>query len=143
MKKKIINDISGLSLIEIMVAFSILTVAYIAIMASFPTALSINKGAESSTLAAYLAQQKIEELSSMPYDSIATGTIEALHNLSADSSNYLYFFERQTDVSYIDGNLAATTTDLGIKKISTTVYYTDASTRTKKPYVLTILNSQK
>lgn len=130
-------------MIEVMVSFSILVVAFMALISSFPTALSINKSAESATLASYLAQQKIEELSSLSYDDIATGTIESLHNLSASSSDYLYFFERETTVSSLDGNLAATSTDSGLKKISTTVYYNDAATRVRKSYNLIFLTSQK
>lgn len=134
---------SGFSLIEIIIAFSILSVAYIGMMRSFPLALSINKSSELGTVSAYLAQSKIEEVSSLAYENIATGTIEALHRLSATTTDYLYQFERETLCTNVDGNLAASSTDSGIKKISSTVYFHDPSTRARKSLNITILNTKR
>lgn len=132
----------GFSLIEVMVAFSILIVTYISLVGSFPTALAINKGAESISIASYLAQDKIEELNSNDYTAIATGTAESLHRLSNDTNSYLYNFERETRIYSVDANLQSTTTDTGLKIASTTVYYADARKNTKS-YSLTLLISQK
>lgn len=134
---------AGFSLIEIMVALGILSVAFISLMSSFPTALSISKGAENITVAAYLAQQKLEEVNSLGYENIATGTIESLHRLSATSTDPLYRFERETIITNVDGDLNASSTDSGLKKIQTTVYFHDPATRVIKSYSISILNSQK
>ena len=63
--KKLLKQQRGLSIIEIMVAFSILTIAFVGLTQAFPFGLSINKTAENSTIASYLAQDKIEELFSL------------------------------------------------------------------------------
>lgn len=140
--KKYLNQ-QGLSLIEIMVALTILTIAFIGLMQSFPYGLSINKAAENTTIASYLTQDKIEELHSLGYNDIATGALEIRHRLSDDQTSYLYFYQRQTEVNYIDGNLSNSVSDTGMKKISVTVYYTNALSKTEKSYNITTLISRR
>jgi len=117
-----------------MVSFSILGVAFISLMQAFPTALNINKTAKNATNASYLAQAEIESLYSLGYDKIATGTIEIKHRLSADTKNYLYYFQRQTTVTNVNSNLQTVTNDSGLKKIYVTVYYTNSLSKTEKSY---------
>jgi len=133
----------GLSLIEMVVAIFILTLAFIALSQAFPTGLAINKRASNTTIASYLAQEKIEELHSLKYINIATGTIETKHRLATSSVNYLYYFQRETEVSCVDGNLDATTTDSGLKKLSATIYYTDSVSKTEREYNITTLISKR
>lgn len=140
--KKIYNQ-QGFSLIEIMVAILILTVTFISLMYSFPFGLAITKGAENTTIASYLAQDKIEELHSFGYDNISVGTIEIKHQLSADPSSYLYSFQRKTVVDYVDGDLQTSVSDLGLKRISATIYYINAVSKTEKSYNMTTLISQR
>ncbi len=141
-KIKIFSCQKGLSLLEIMVSFSILVIAFMALMQSFPITLSINKTSENATKAAYLAQAKLEELNSLGYNSVAVGTIETKHRLSNDTSNYLYYFQRQTVVNYVDGNLQNSGSDTGLKKISVTIYYTNVLSRIEKVYTTVTLISQ-
>ena len=124
----------GLSLLEVMVSFSILTLTIITLIQIFPLSLSINQSAENATQAAYAAQMKIEELNSLGYDNLGAGVIEAKHRLADDAANYLYYFQRQTAVGYVDGNLQASASDLGLKKITVTVYYTGDLLKTEKIY---------
>lgn len=130
-------------MLEVMVAFAILIVSFIGIMGSFPIALSINKASEGATIASYEAQSKIEELSSLEYDDIATGTIETLHRLSDEQTDNLYYFQRQTVSSNIDSNLNSTTTDTGLKKITTEVYYQDPAIKGQKKSQLNYIISRK
>ncbi len=125
---------TGLSLLEVMVSFGILVLAFITIIQVYPVSLSINKSAENATKAAYVAQAKIEELNSLGYDNISAGAIEAKHRLADDTANYLYYFQRQTVVSYVDGNLQASGSDLGLKKITVTVYYSGDLLKNEKTY---------
>ncbi|MDD5032471.1 MAG: prepilin-type N-terminal cleavage/methylation domain-containing protein [Patescibacteria group bacterium] len=141
--KKLIKQEGGFSLIEVIVAFTILSVAFIGLVQTFPFGLSINKEAENTTEASYLAQDKIEELNSLGYDNINIGTIEAKHRLSLDPDNYLYNYQRETVVNYVDGNLSEVVSDQGIKKISVTVYYINAVSKTEKSYNITTLVSEK
>ena len=131
----------GFSLIEVVVALSILTIAFIFILSSFPFALSVTKGAENSSLASYLAQEKIEELNSLNYENINVGVIEAKHRLSSVQSDYLYNFQRQTEVIYVNGNLNQELSDQGIKKISVNVYYLEPASKNEKTFNISTLIS--
>lgn len=141
MKTKFKNQL-GMSLLEVMVSFSILSLTFIALMQSFPVSLAINKTSENAAKAAYLAQAKLEELNSLGYGNISTGTIEAKHRLADNPTDYLYYFQRQTTVSLVDGNLADSASDLGLKKISVTVYYSNALSKVEKEYSTVTLISQ-
>ena len=141
--KELLKQQTGFSLMEIMVAFSILVVAFIGLVQSFPFGMSINKEAENITIASYLAQGKIEELISLGYNNINIGVIETKQRLSADPSIYLYYYQRQTEVSYIDSDLGESIEDTGMKKISTTIYYTNAISKTEKSYNITTLVSRR
>lgn len=133
----------GMSLIETMVALLILMVAFISLIQSFPFSQSIVKTAENSTKASYLAQDKLEQLLALNYDNIPVGTIETKQRLSADSANYLYYFQRQTTVSYLDGDWQASISDTGMKKISITVYYINSISKQEKSYTVSALASQR
>ena len=141
MKTKLKNQL-GMSLLEVMVSFSILSLTFIALMQSFPVSLAINKTSENAAKAAYLAQAKLEELNSLGYGNISAGTIEAKHRLADNPTDYLYYFQRQTTVSLVDGNLADSASDLGLKKISVTVYYSNALSKVEKEYSTVTLISQ-
>jgi len=138
-----IKQQKGLSLIEIMVAITILTVAFVGMVQAFPFGLSISKEAADSTVASYLCQSKLEEVVSLGYDNITIGTIEARHRLSDDPTNYLYFYERETTTAYVDGDLNEVGSDQGMKKISSTVYYINAIYKNENSYNITTLISQR
>lgn len=140
--KGVLNQ-KGLSMIEILVSFSILIIAFVSLSQAFPMGLSINKSAENSTVAYYLAQEKVEELMSTDYDSLNVGTIEAKQRLSLDQGNYLYNFQRKTDVIYVDGDMLDSLSDLGLKKISTIVYFNDAITKKEKAYTVNTVVGKK
>lgn len=131
-----------MSLIEVMVSFSILIIILVSLAQTFPTALTINKTSENAAKASYLAQAKLEELNSLGYNNILTGMIEPKHRLSADSTDYLYYFQRQTEINYVDGDLQNSASDTGLKKISVTIYYTNALSKTEKSYSTATLISQ-
>lgn len=140
-KKNIFNNY-GFSMIEIMVAFSILVMAFISVVQSFPFGLTIGKDSESATTASYLAQEKLEEITSLGYSNIPVGEIETKHRLSADASDFKYNFQRQTIVSYVDGNLNNSINDLGMKKIITTIFYEGAVSRAEENYTASTLISE-
>ena len=131
-----------MSLIEIMVALLILMVAFIGLIQSFPFSQTIVKTAENSTKASYLAQNEIEKLLALNYDNIPVGAVETKQRLAADPANYLYYFQRQTTVSYLDSNWQPSASDTGMKKISITVYYTNSISKKENYYSLSALASQ-
>lgn len=132
-----------MSLIEVMAALLILMVAFIALAQSFPFSQTIVKTAENSTKAAYLAQSKLEELLALNYDSIPVGTVEAKARLAADPADYLYYFQRQTTVSYLNGDWQTTGSDTGLKKISVIVYYNHSISKKENYYDISALASQR
>ncbi|MEK7557615.1 MAG: prepilin-type N-terminal cleavage/methylation domain-containing protein [Patescibacteria group bacterium] len=133
----------GFSLIEIMIAFLILVIAFIGLIQAFPFSQIMIKTAENSSKASYLAQDKIEQLLSLGYDNIPVGAIETKQRLSASSTDYLYFFQRQTIVDYIDSDLQVSASSTDMKKISTTVYYTNNVSKTEKSYNISTIISQR
>ena len=132
-KKNFFSE-KGFSLIEIIIALSILAISFFSLIEVFPKGISMNASSRSKTVASYLAQDKIERLFAQGYDNVATGTIEAKHKLSTEPGSYLSNYKRRTHVDYIDGNLTATSGDSGMKRISTTVYYTGGVDKKEKSF---------
>lgn len=140
---KLSSNQEGISIIEAMLAVAVLMIGVLTVINIFPAALKISKSAEQETVAANLAQAKIEEMFSLGYDNIAIGTIEAKHRLSADSANPFYNFQRQTITSYVDSNLADSITATGLKKVSVTVYWIMPSLGIEKNSTFSVLISQR
>ena len=130
------------SLIEVMIAILIIGTAFFGLIQAFPLSLKITKAAENKTKASYFAQEKIEALYELGYDNFSTGTIEPKHRLGATSTER-WNFQRETTAEHIDKNLQTSVTDYGMKKITTTVYYTDAFSKSEISYsVTTILTNR-
>ncbi|MFA6215702.1 MAG: hypothetical protein WC768_03980 [Patescibacteria group bacterium] len=117
------NKNKGFSIIEGTLAIAVLIIGLMAIMQVFPFGLKVIGDSQNTTIASSVALEKIEELRSVQYDSLATGTIEAKHHLSADAGNYLYSYQRQTIVELVDANFNQSGTDIGLKKITVTVFW--------------------
>lgn len=132
-----------MSLIETMVALLIFMVAFISLIQSFPFSQNIVKTAENSTKAAYLAQNELEQLLALSYDNIPVGTVEAKQRLADDSTDYLYYFQRQTTVSYLNSDWQSSVSDTGMKKISVTVYYSNSISKIENSYSISALASQR
>ena len=105
-----------------MVSVIIVTIALLAIIKIFPLGINANVSSERATVANGLAQDKIEEMISLPYSELTEGTIEARHKVPDSTSIY----ERETIINYLDGDLQPSVTDQGIKKITTTIYWPSA-----------------
>ena len=115
--------VRGFTLIESAIAISVLMVGLLAVLQFFPFAIKIIGDSQQLTVASNLVVAKLEEMSSLDYDLISVGTIEAKQALSGDTSSFLADYQRQTVVEYVDANLNSSQTDLGLKKITTTVYW--------------------
>ncbi len=139
----ILNKINkkAFSIAEIILAITLLVLVFLGIFQSFPYALTAIKASEIKTEAAYLAQSKMEELLSLDYDSIPVGTIEPRQRLGAVGT-YLYNFERETIVEYVDANLTPSAIDTGLKKITTIVYYTNTVSKNEQSYIINTLVSE-
>ena len=140
---KIRTNHYGISIIEALIAMSILLIGILSIARVFPLATKISRSAEETTIAANLAQGQIESLFSLGYEDIGTGLIETKHRLAADPGNPFYNYQRQTDIRYVDANLSTSTSDTGLKKITVTVFWNNPALNTEKSYPLIMLLSQK
>jgi len=109
---------AGFTLLEAMIAISILVIGIVAVLQIFPLALNIEKLNQMETQADFLAQEKIEEKASRSYQDIQV-TTETENSLPSPFER----FSRETKVIYVDSDLATTTSDLGLKKIEVTVQW--------------------
>ena len=132
----------GFTLIEVMVSIAIITGTFFAIISIFPFSLNINQKAQNLTSAAYLAQAGIEKTLSLGYELSGVGAIETKARLSNDPANFMYPFYRQTITTYVDGNLADSVTDTGLKKIAVTVFWYNPLSAQEQQYALTTLLSK-
>jgi Tfp pilus assembly protein PilV len=142
MLKLLINK-RGLSLIEATIAVAVLSVGLLAIIQLFPTSLKMSRTAEQSTIAANLAQAKVEELFSLGYENINVGTIEAKHRLSSDPENPFYYYQRETITEHVNGNMSNSASATGMKKISVTVYWNSPHLSMERSLPVYALISQK
>ena len=137
------NRRTGISILEAMITIALLMIGILALTKIFPLTLKISQTAEEATIAANLAQAKIEELFSAGYDNINTGTIEARHHLAGSPDNPFYKYERQTEVDYVDGNLATSISATGLKRIKVTVYWRSRILNSEKNVLTQLLMVQK
>ncbi|MFH0854523.1 MAG: hypothetical protein V1891_03450 [bacterium] len=121
--KNIIFSKNAFSIIEILIALTFLSVGIFTIAKMFPFGMQISHYSEEQTLASTFAQDKMEELISCGYEGIATGTIEEKHETQSGSFGDKYNFFRETNVVYVDGNISASESDTGMKKIEITIFW--------------------
>ncbi|MEK7653307.1 MAG: prepilin-type N-terminal cleavage/methylation domain-containing protein [Patescibacteria group bacterium] len=133
----------GFSLIEALVAVAVLLIGILAVSVAFPLSLKVSQSAEQATIAANLAQAKIEEIFQSGYDNLNIGDIEAKHRLAETSADPFYYYQRETEVEYIDSNLNHSETETGMKKITVTVYWYSSALNAEKNMSLTIIMSRK
>lgn len=138
--KKIKNN--GFSLIELIVALSITTVVFFSLINSFPFGLKITKSSETSTVASFLAQEKIEQFFAIGYNNLNSGMAESKQRLSSDPDNYLYHYFRDVSIEDVNEDLEFSASETGIKKINVNIYFQDSISKTEKLYTLSTLISQ-
>lgn len=129
----------GFTLIEVILSIGIVAITLFGLLALFPFSLRLNHASANLTQATYLAQAGIEQALSIPYNDLGSGTIEAKAKLSSNPDNILYYFERDITVDYLDQNLNVSGVDLGLKKITTTVYWYNPLDSNEQTYSLSTL----
>jgi type II secretory pathway pseudopilin PulG len=116
--------------LELLVALSLFTVGMVSILQIFPTNRRLLLQSANTTQAVFLAQEELESVRAQPYSNLTIGTYEAKHALSSTSGDPLGQYQRQTTVTLINGSHQAvspqtTASDLGLKQVDTTVYWTE------------------
>ena len=114
----------GFTLLEVLIAVSLFAVGMMSIIQIFPLNRRLLRQSANTSQAAFLAQEEIEIIRDVDYDSLTTGTYEAAHAMGT-AGDQLVIFSRSTAVSLIDSNRAATNSDVGLKKIVVTVTWTE------------------
>ncbi len=131
----------GFTLIEATTALIILIVGLLAVMQFFPFALKIIGDSQNLAIASNLALSKVEEIRSLAYSDINVGTIETKQRLSDNPGNYLYSFQRQTVVEYVDSSFNPSVSDVGFKKITVTAFWQSPVITKEKSTQLNIIVS--
>ena len=102
----------GFTLLEFIIAISVLIIGIVAILQIFPLAFNIEQMNQMRTKAALLAQGKIEEINSQTYQNVSVGS-EIEDSLSPPFEK----FSRETTINYVNSELQDSVSDLGLKKI--------------------------
>ena len=127
----------GFSLIETLVAISILLIGIVFILQIFPLALNIELDNKMRTQGIFLASQKIEEILSLNYEDINVGT-----TIEIFAPPFEKFF-RVTKITYVDENLSETNQDKGFKKIEVNVSWSGGVILDKNEVKLITLFARK
>jgi len=108
----------GFTLIEILISIFILSVGIVGILLAFPLGVQVESNAKMRTCASKLAQEKMEEVISFPYEDI-NSSLEDYETISEFQS-----YKRETNVDYYDpDSFLSATTNLGIKMIEVKVFW--------------------
>ncbi len=134
---------AGLTLVEVLLAISVILIGIVAVTKLFPFSLQVNKTAEQATVATHLAQAKIEELFYLDFDDMGIGQVESKTRLADDPASPFYNYFRQVDIEYVDHDLASSVSATGLKLATVTVFWTNANTRAESQVQLKILICQK
>jgi Tfp pilus assembly protein PilV len=105
-KKKFHNlqQEQGVSLVEVLTAVAIMSIVFIAILSTFQTLISLSEQNKLRSNAIFLANEQIEYIRSLPYDTIGTvaglphGSIPQNENITYDNHTY----SRRTFIQYVD-----------------------------------------
>lgn len=108
---------------EVIVAIMVFAVGVLSVVEVFPLYRKMSRISEKSSIAVFLAQEQVENIFSLPFDSITVGQFEVKHAVATDGEFAQY--QRKTDVSYVDGNYQNSVADVGLKKVTTTVYWNE------------------
>lgn len=117
------NGSAGFTLIEASIAIAVLLIGLLAVIQLFPFAFKIIGDSQNTAIASNITLSKIEEMRSNSYDDISIGTVEVKQRISVDTASYLYKFQRETIVEYVDSDFNSSMSDLGLKKITVTTFW--------------------
>lgn len=143
MKNKLIQNKSGITIIEILISITVLSIGILGLIQAFPHAISTQRYIELSAIASHLSQEKLEELASLGYDEILVGVIEDQEAITIDQESALYHFKRSTVVSLVDENMQQSAQDIGLKKIISTIQWPKLMSNNANSASLTTIVSKR
>jgi len=115
----------GAGLVDVIVTLMLLSIAGIVFTATFPSGFSALRQSEETKKAVALAQQKMEQVKAMGYESLSYANLRAANAIDADPNTSPYEF---TSVDNLSSSLASATGTLeisdyseGVKQIITVI----------------------
>jgi len=119
---KIVNK-RGFSILEVLVSLAVLGIAIVFLGSTLPFGMMATQKITASTQAVFLAQARMEELASAPYDELVVDEVneQSLENINPDFEK----FSRETKIDYLDQDLNIVGEDEGLKKIEVIVSWRD------------------
>lgn len=115
----------GFTFLELLIALTLFTVGMLSVLQIFPANRRLLNQTTLSTQAVFLAQEQLETVRTVAYEDISTGTYLARAAVTSDTASPFAGFEREVTVAYLDANRAVSGTDIGLKKITVTIYWPD------------------
>lgn len=137
------KNLVGLGLIEVIISLTVLVVGILGVLRAFPGGLAVEKNLAHAAIAAQLAQARAEDLLALSYGEIGVGLIENQVRLEAGPADPFYNFRRSTQVAWVDADLNPSTSDLGLKKITVTIFSPGSFGSAGREHALILLKSLK
>lgn len=125
------------SLIEVLVAITILTVGILSAFTLVPLGIRMSSSTENETIALNLAQGVIDDSINKNYDQIIP-TDTGLIDYTSDTDSPFYHFKQQKVIEWIDSDFNHSATDTGLKKITVTIYWQNGSQQKNYSLVTTV-----
>lgn len=131
-------------MIELLVVIFIFSIGVMAIIKAFPMGTQITKSSELSSVAVFLAQEKIEETISKSYEELFIGEVIEEYGFDTQFNPY----KRITNITCVDPDfdmfeIENCSPDLGIKKIQVVVYWNSVLNDSEESVKLVNLYSSK
>lgn len=112
------------TLIEVIVALTVFSIGVLGVQTYFATSSRLTTAASRMSTASNLAQGIVDTELTLAYDELIPGTSTKVR-VSTDSASPFYNYQKQVTISLIDSNLNTSATDVGLKKILVTVFYSE------------------
>ena len=106
----------GFSFLEAIISIAVLIIGIVAVLQIFPIAFSVEQESKMETQAIFLAQEKIEALNQLAFESIVVG-VETESVLESPFEK----FSRETTVIFVNSELEESMQETDLKKIITNV----------------------
>lgn len=143
MKKNRVKN--AFTLIESILAISIIAIAFVAILNLFPFALKIENSSEMKTRAIGLAQAKLEEFYQKSYEEIKCAANNPPCQLEESIVPEDQAFKRVTSIIFVNpqNNYSESASDTGIKKVKVILYWKNPFSQTEDNFSITTLFSKR
>lgn len=137
-EKKILFKPLGFTLIESLVALSVIVIGLVVVLQIFPTGLSVEKSNQLETQAVLAAQEKVESLTALSFSELLVG-----QTTENPLPSPLEKFSRTTKISFVDQNIQETGTATSLKKIEVIVAWKSPLKIGEKEIKITTLFADK